>query len=196
MTTDVLKLPGDYVVDAKNGNITLNVSTTGHTGSLVLNGNLQVIGNSGQVDALTLSIRDNIITLNSGETNTTVSQGVAGIRVARGFDNSDSNSATFLFNDTVAWSDGVNTTHGIFEFSVAQQTSAIRTDAIRVSTASTSLNLLGADNPNAVVSVKGTIGYENRVVDDDDIPNKRYVDLQVASGSASRRQSIIFGIIF
>lgn len=44
------------------------------------------------------------------------------------------------------------------------------------------LNIFGSDNPTSVLSVSGTLNYEINVIDDDDIPNKKYVDDALASG--------------
>ena len=44
------------------------------------------------------------------------------------------------------------------------------------------LNIFGSDNPHSVLSVHGTDNYAGRVTDDDDIPNKYYVDHAIAVG--------------
>jgi hypothetical protein len=125
--------------------------------------------------------------LNSGETNGYVTGGYSGIAISRGSVNTLTNAAALLYNDTAYWSyDTITTgTQGVWEFSVGDgiqlATSAIKTNAIRIGGGSF-LNLFGRENPNAVLNVRGTTDYELQVLDDDDIPNKRYVDDKAYSG--------------
>ena len=179
MTTDVLKLPGDYIINAVKGDMTIDLTSLDRVGTLVVNGNFRVNGHSSQSSQTTTPssvFDDNLIVLNNNETNLYVSEGISGIVISRGNGSSIDNAATLLFNDNAYWSNGVYTNRGIFEAAVAGVPSAIRVDGIRISSSSTSLNLLGVNNPTATISVKGTQNYENQVVDDDDIPNKKYVD--------------------
>ncbi len=184
-TVNVLRLPGDYQLLAKKGGIVIdayddNLSRTANAGAVTIYGDLNVIGNTTAVASTDTNITDNIIVLNSGETNSYVTLGVAGLAIDRGVLGplGIGNQATLLFNDTEYWSfDNITTsTRGIWEFSVAGETAAIRTDAIRVSSSRNNLNLFGQENPTATLNVKGTTDYELNISDDDDIPNKKYVD--------------------
>jgi hypothetical protein len=182
-TVNIVRLPGDYQLLAKNGGIVIDAYNdtsprTATAGAVTIYGDLNVVGNTTFIASTDTHVIDNIMFLNSGETNTYVTLGVSGLAISRGSISTTSNAATLLFNDNEYWSvDNINTaTRGVWEFSVAEQTAAIRTDAIRVSSTRNELNLFGIENPLATLNVKGTTDYENQVLDDDDIPNKKYVD--------------------
>lgn len=187
MSTDVLKVSGDYLVDAKNGNITLNVTnpSTSHTGTVTIVGNLDVIGQTTQIEAQDSRIKDNIIVLNSGEVNEYVTLGTSGILIARGHSDTLPTAATLLYNDDSYWNVASVPTRGVFEFNSASVGSAIRANAIRIdiSAGNSTLNIFGDDNPAGVINVLGTEDYETRVLHDDDIPNKKYVDSAVYFGT-------------
>jgi hypothetical protein len=196
MTTNVVRVPGDYRIQTKtNGQLILDTGL--NTGTVVITGSLDVRGTTTVVQATNASIKDNTLVLNAGETNSYVTLGTSGIIVDRGNDASLSNAATFLYNDE-AGNDGFtwHTTdisqRGIFEFKVAGNVSAIKVNAIRVDEGSAPrvggyprLNIFGSDNPGTVISVAGTLNYEDRIIDDDDIPNKAYVDIAVQTAQTT-----------
>jgi hypothetical protein len=189
MPTDVLKVSGDYLLNAKDGNVTINVTNASsqHTGTVTIIGNLNVLGTQTNIASVDSIVKDNIILLNSGETaNPGITLGRSGIRIARGFDDASNYAASILYNETIGdgyWTDTNGDRHdGIFEFKSAGEGSAISVNAIRISSTS-SLNLLGGESGDAVVNVKGQIDYLSRVVDPDDIPNKAYVDQALFAGT-------------
>lgn len=203
MATDVLKVPGDYLLQtAPGGLITLDLATTG---TVIINGNLQVKGTETVTSATNVSIKDNIFIINSGENYPEthsgeygITLGTAGILIARGNNDDATKAATIIYNETVGdgfWTDGVgNTNKGIFEFKVVEKGSAIKANAIRIDAASTTtLNLLGAESGDAMLNVKGQVDYHTRVVDDDDIPNKKYVDSALFSGTDLAKQLKVLG---
>lgn len=195
MSTDVLKVSGSYLLDAKNGDVTINVTNTPlhHTGTVTIIGNLDVIGQTTQLASQNSNIKDNIIVLNSGEINSYVTLGSSGILIARGNSDALPNAATLLYNDTNYWNVSSVATRGVFEFDSAEAGSAIRVNAIRInqSNGNTTLNILGDDNPQAMINVKGTDDYASRVLDDDDIPNKKYVDSAVYSGTDIAKRLVV-----
>jgi hypothetical protein len=209
MTTDVLKLQGDYQIHAATGGSivldVLNNGTTATSGYVVINGNLDVRGTTTYIESVNSNVRDNIITLNSGEPTTafnggiTAAGGTSGLKISRGrVGNDTDNLAAFIeWNENAVWNGTgrVGQVNGLFEFRIGQTTnnpkfSAIKVNAIRIDQFSAStigagtgaprLNIFGKENPTAVISVAGTSGYADRVVDDDDIPNKKYVDNKLA----------------
>lgn len=194
MTTNVLKVTGDYLLDARNGDVTINLSNNDpvHTGTVTIVGNLNVVGQTTQIETIDSRIKDNIIVLNSGETNAYVTLGTSGILIARGNSDQIDNAATLLYNDEATWTpDDLPEipNRGIFEFKSELKGSAILTNAIRIDNGTTStLNILGAENPNSVISVVGTVDYETRVVHDDHIPNKKYVDNAIYSGTDAAKR--------
>jgi hypothetical protein len=192
MVTDVVRVDGDYNIQAKNGAIRLNAQST------IINGGLTVYGTQTNVDTIDLAITATILILNQGEPGpgvTRVTPGFpaysAGLMVARGNSDSPNSGAFLLYDDSVTSSDGTNTIQGMWRFNGTtaygpnEYGSAIQVQAIRTPNGAT-LNLLGADNPNAKLTVKGAstvTTYASRVTDDDDIPNKAYVDQFYARGT-------------
>ena len=84
---------GNYTIRVAEGNtITLD---TGATGTTTLTGNLTVQGTTTTVNSSDLSLKDNIIVLNDGETGSGVTLNTSGIRIDRG----SQNDATLLFDN-------------------------------------------------------------------------------------------------
>jgi hypothetical protein len=198
MTVEVLRVPGDYYIDVSSGSMTINITNAATTGTLTVIGNINILGQTSQIQTVNSVIQDNIITLNYDEINNYVTAGTSGILISRGNDNSISNAATMLFNDisttpSTVWTDNSATVYeGLFDFSVAGAGSAIRISAIRVNSTGSTLNIFGVENPSGMMNVKGTVDYELRVVDDDDIPNKKYVD-DARYSSTIQAQRIQYG---
>ena len=198
-TTSVVRVPGDYQIVARSGGVVIDVTTTStlraaNTGTVTIYGDLNVIGSTTYINSTNTNILDNILILNSGETNEYVTLGTAGIAVSRGSISTLTNAATLLYDDTVYWSYDNNTSfRGIWEAAVGsgnleRSPTAVRMAAIRVGANSNSFNIFGQDNPLAVINVKGTTDYEQHVLDDDDIPNKKYVDDRVFNGNELARK--------
>jgi hypothetical protein len=189
MPTDVLRLPGNYVIQARANSST---SVTIDSPTVFINGNLSIIGTATNIISTNTNITDNILILNSGETNDYVTLGSSGIMIARGNNDSESQAAFMVLNDSTStggvWTVGTDTNRGVFEFSVAGAMSAIRINAIRTQDSTGRLNIFGEENPLAVLSVAGTFNYEDQVLDDDDIPNKKYVDDARYSGTETARK--------
>ena len=185
MTTDVLRLPGDFRIEA---NSTSSASVTIDSPLTIITGQLNIIGDSTTITSTNTNIVDNILVINSGETNEYVTLGTSGILIARGNNDAPNDAATMLYNDNSYWNVDAVTTRGVFEFSVKQHSSAIRVNAIRVESGVDKLNILGTDNQLSVISVAGTYNYEDQILDDDDIPNKKYVDSALYSGTETARK--------
>lgn len=202
-TVNILRVPNDYQILAKNGGIILDAYNDGtlHAatpGTITVYGDLNVIGDTTYVSTTNTNVVDNIIFLNSGESNGYVTRGWSGIAISRGDITTTTNAATLLYNDTAYWTTGTisTSTRGVWEFSVGDgvnlQASAIRINAIRMG-AGGRLNIFGQENPNSVLNVSGTVNYEDNVIDDDDIPNKKYVDQRVFSGTELAKQLVVGG---
>lgn len=187
MSTDVLRLTGDYKVQTSDGGI-ITLDTGISTGTVVITGNLDVRGNQTTVESNNTKIKDNEIILNDGETNGYVTLGKAGIVIDRG-NNASSTSAAYLsYNDTAYWQTPGTTSRGIWEFKVGNKFSAIKVNAIRFDGLGADLdgrlNLLGP-SVTGMLSVAGQSNYAARVTDPDDIPNKEYVDNVPFKGTAT-----------
>lgn len=176
MSSSVLNVSNNYKIKVISGG-TVTVDT-GSNGQLVLTGNLVVQGNTTAVNTINLNIKDNIIVLNSGELGSGVSLTTAGIQVDRGPNPTPPGGysrAQILWDESAQWSDPVSATtkNGLWIFStVSDGINGIRTNSINTSGG----DLYLINDGTGVVSVTGTNNYEDNVVDDDHIPNKRYVD--------------------
>ena len=180
MAVDVLKVTGDYKIVTSTD---ASAQVTLDTPEVRITGDLTVLGTTTTIDTANMTIEDNIITLNSGETSLSgISLGQAGLNIYRG---PSSSAATFLFDDTLTYiQPNGNTGPGVFTFKVGASLGAIQAHVLE--TTGEDLILLGQNAPNAVISVTGTSDYENNVTSDDDIPNKKYVDTAVAGAAINR----------
>ena len=166
-----LKIPnGDYKVAVQpGGTITLDTGDT--IGQVVITGDLVVQGETTTLNTSELFVEDKILKLNNGETGFGIS-GVdvfdrdSGIQIDRG-QNPD---VYFLFDESV------NEPFGSFILRDHNRNLMPLTTNF-INTEGGNLNLIGSGN--GVVSVSGTSNYEDRVIDDDDIPNKRWVEQEL-----------------
>jgi hypothetical protein len=162
---------GDYNIKAKDtGTITLQA------GTVKVAGNLTVTGGTTFVTSTNLDVVDRIITLNKGETGSGVTATYSGIEIDRG----SSSRAALVFNETDPT--GISGSVGTWMIGSGTDPSYGFTDSNiklrRILTNSTTdsgdLTLIGTGT--GVVKVSGTTDYEVQVTDDDDLPNKKYVD--------------------
>ena len=166
MTTDVLRLQGDYLIQTKvnvsgvstGGVITLDVGSQNgiSTGTVYVNGNLVVRGTQTTINTTDSAIKDNTITLNAGEPTTAVSgavtKGTAGIKISRGRAGADQDqfAAFFEYNDTKSWQGTgvISNIQGIWELRTGKtgrpQYSALKLNAIRIDENSASTAGTGA----------------------------------------------------
>ena len=165
---------GDYNIKTGEGSSIL-LDTGPNVGEVRITGNLIVLGETLTVEATNLNVQDNIIILNYGETGQGVTLGYSGVQIDRGYNIDSSQVApTALLWDEAneTWQIAQGTPEDGFNFTDSKlKLSRILTDA---ATDDGDLILIGAGT--GVVKVTGTLNYEQQVVDDDDVPNKRYVD--------------------
>lgn len=181
MTTDVLKVSGNYILQANNGVITLDSPST------VLNGNLTVLGTSTVVQSTIASIKDNMLVLNSGEPGPGVTLGTSGIMIARGNSDDPSVAATFYFDENFTFSHpvyGAMTGRWRFGTTSSLVGHVVELYAVTIPFVANTLTFFSSVNPNAVLSVQGTTDYESNVIHDDHIPNKKYVDDTLLAGTS------------
>lgn len=178
--TKFLHVPtGGYKIKVQEGN-EIVLDTGVETGQVRITGDLIVEGNTTTVDSETMVIKDNIIVINDGETGAGITLDVAGLRIDRG----SLLDAFILFDENVTWRDPVTETtqSGAFIFrNDAGSVVGIRTNSI--STGGGDLYLINTGT--GVISVEGTNNYENNVVDDDHVPNKKYVDDAIVTAFAN-----------
>ena len=162
-----VQVNGDYNIKTREGGrITLN--TGPGVGEVRVTGNLLVEGDTLTVSAENLNVNDNIITLNYGESGAGVTLRYSGVQVDRG----SSSAASFIFDENDnSWNLAFGA-EGAYNFADSKlRVSQIATNA---DTDSGDLILIGSGT--GVVKVAGTLNYELQITDDDDIPNKKYVD--------------------
>lgn len=162
---------GDYNIKAKDtGTITLQA------GNVKVAGNLTVTGGVAYVQSTNLDISDRIITLNKGETGSGVTATYAGLEIDRG----SSSRAALVFDETNptgiggavgTWmiGSGTDPSYGFTDSNLK-----LRRVLTNSGTDGGDLTLIGTGT--GVVKVAGTTDYEVQVTDDDDLPNKKYVD--------------------
>lgn len=164
---------GDYklVVGSTTtpGYITLDTNPTGTVGvqgKVTVTGDLEVLGNTTTVQSETLTIKDNIIYLNVGETNA----GVATLGTSSGFtiDRGTLPDTSFLWDETVTSEDPTGALagdpDGTFVFQDANSNlRAIATNSINTLDGGLAIEV-GADASKAIYVVN-TSNYETRIFD-------------------------------
>jgi hypothetical protein len=193
---DILRVPGNYTVQSKNGQITLD------TTAVVIKGDLTVIGTQTNIQTTDSFIKDNLLVLNSGETNSNpfgqVTLGTAGIKIARGNNDDNALAAFFIYDEnftfTPSWAPVITTgtwklyaNNGYGQF--------FQTCGFTVPQAINTLTIFGSYNPYGIISVEGTSQYENQVTKDFHIPNKKYVDNLAASTEFSKKLVVGFSAV-
>lgn len=170
MSTDVLRLQGDYLIQTKvnssgvstGGSLTLDVGSQSgvSTGTVYVNGNLVVRGTQSTINTIDTAIKDTTITLNAGEVSTAISgsittpgsNGYSGLKISRGRNGLDQDQfAAFLeFNNNARWqgTGAISSIAGVWEFRTGKtgrpQYSAIKVNAIRIDELSASTAGSGA----------------------------------------------------
>ena len=183
------RVNGDYNIKVKDGG-TIKLDT-GPSGDTFITGNLTVQGDVTSISTTNLEIEDRIITLNDGENGPGVSLLYSGIEIDRGtyVDSTAVPRAAFVWNETNPgfttdedpasasgyWQIVTGSSETAYGFADSNlKVRRILTDA---STDSGDLTLIGTGT--GVVKVAGTTNYRLQVTDDNDIPNKDYVDFSI-----------------
>ena len=192
-----LQVNGDYNIKAGDGaKITLDTGPSVSGGSVRVTGDLIVEGETVSVAATNLDVQDNIITLNSGETGEGVTLDYSGIEIDRGFyaDSSQIPRSVFLYsepNDIVdltdtderpTWLIANGSAPGPYNY----DESNLRLRRILTDSATDAGDLILIGTGAGVIKVgdrNSTTGhgYEYYVTDDNDVPNKKYVDDRILS---------------
>jgi hypothetical protein len=164
----VVQVNGDYTIKASAGG-TIRLDTGSNVGFVRVTGSLLVDGDTLTVSAENLNVKDNVIVLNFGETGAGVTLEYSGIQIDRG----TLTPASILFDEGAdSWFIAEGTPESSFNYTNSNlRLRRISTDS---DTDSGDLTLIGFGT--GVVKVLGTTNYEQQVTDDDDIPNKKYVD--------------------
>lgn len=167
---------GNYTIRTPDGN-SITLDTGAQVGDVIVTGNLQVRGTTTTVESADLNVEDNIITVNFGETGSGVTLDRAGLQVDRG----TVVDAQLVFDESISHNDPISQTNKFGTWTFRDTNGVLlglRTNSI--STGGGDLYLINSGT--GVINVSGTNNYENQVTDDDDIPNKRYVDDAITIG--------------
>lgn len=171
-----LRVNGDYNIRAGDGaKITLDTGPAVSGGSVRVTGNLVVEGDTFNISTTNLTIEDNIISLNTGEVGPGVTLIYSGVEIERGNTSAvtPQNNASLLYDEsTDSWLIAHGSAPGPFNFDA----SSLRLKQILTNSTTDSGDLTLIGTGTGVVKVSGTINYEDQVTDDDDIPNKKFVD--------------------
>lgn len=173
-----LRVNGDYSIKTEEG-ARITLDTGPNVGSVRVTGDLIVEGSTVIIEATNLDIEDNIIVLNKNETGAGVTLDFSGIQIDRG----TLGAASFIWNENITIPTGSSSTNtggwqlvsgtgGVYGFS----DSRLKLKEITTESAVDGGDLLLIGQGTGVVKVTGTDTYEAQVTDDDDIPNKKYVD--------------------
>jgi predicted nucleic-acid-binding Zn-ribbon protein len=179
--SQVVQTNGNYKIKtALNGQIILDTGPT--IGQVVVTGNLIVKGNTTigdvtNVAVVDMKVEDNIITLNSGESGNGVTLNYAGIEIDRG----QVDKAAIVFDEsTNTWlfAKGQNGTYNFTDNNSIKLSNITFTDTsdpdgydIRVRSV--------AGPGTGVLRIFDIENYEDYVLNNNDIPNKRYVDRRI-----------------
>lgn len=173
---------GDYVLSVQaGGNITLD--TGSRIGLTTITGNLDVQGTVTYIESTNTTINDNIIVLNQNETNNYVTLQYSGIEISRGTNNTYGN-AQIVYNEN-----GTGNTDGTVALRYTIGGTYIPLETNKVT--SNGDLVLFPGTTTGVVTVDGTTNYENRVLSDTTLTNKKYVDDYVAVYFATHFSSIL-----
>jgi hypothetical protein len=173
----------DYRVRVQSGGtITLDVGTGNPTtGTVVITGNLDVKGTTTTVESSTTTVADNILQLNFGQTGAGISSALgyqSGIQIGRG----SRSDALLVFNEQVPHYDpgSATTIPGTFVFKTADQ-ALTGIQVASISTSSATNLVFDMQNTDSIIKIANSTNYESRVLADNDVPNKKYVNDYVSA---------------
>jgi hypothetical protein len=164
---------GDYrIITAPGGTITLDsgsasiVEPAGWPGGVIINGDLLVNGVTTTIESATLTVKDNIIIINEGETGNGVTLNTSGIQIDRG----EEPDVSFLWDERIGAFVLVDASY--LNPADNLHDSALALGARSILTGGSNLTLVGAnlgsaDDEEGVVDVIGTVDYERKVLDYD-----------------------------
>lgn len=170
----------DYRIIVESGG-TITLDTGENSGGVLVTGNLSILGTLFNITADNTTIKDNIILLNDGENGLgiTPNQGKAGIEIDRGL----RDNAFLYFDETITRLNQSSGPEFIGSFVLMDSSDnliPLRTQHINTD----GENLYLINNGAGVISVEGTVNYESNVLNDDHIPNKKYVDDAIVAYAA------------
>ena len=186
----------NYRVQVQSGGtITLDTGTS--NGIVIVTGDLRVLGNTTTIDTANMTIEDNVILLNKGETGAGITEGTSGLEISRGtLDN-----AQLLFDESLTHWDqtagagrgngtGGDDVNGTFVLKTADDTLSSLKVAGIVAPEDLDLTFDLRNKPYALrIANADATAYSSRVfvglnvteVNDNLIPNRKFVTQYVAA---------------
>lgn len=152
-----LRVPdGDYKVEVQpGGRITLDTGTD--QGQVRVTGDLIIEGDTTTVQSINLTVSDNIIIVNAGETGNGVTLDRAGVQIERG----NFVDTYIVFDERIQWAPpGGATRNGAFTF-VDETDAFVGLRVNSITTGGGDLGLIGSGS--GVITVSGTTNYEQQV---------------------------------
>jgi hypothetical protein len=206
MSADKLVLSGDYYIKTANSG-TITLDTGALVGTVRITGNLDVQGNTTQIESINATIKDNTIILNQGEPHTgTISAlgGTSGIKISRDPTDSDAYAVTLLWDNNQAWTAGGTNGNGLWTFYNESRYAGVEVGFLKINSAlsqATDKNYILTDGlTNLTIGPETSDSYLARLQntnDGNDIPNKAYVDWKFSQPSqvltATQARSIVAG---
>ena len=161
---------------------TITLDTGDGTGTVVITGNLDVKGATSTIESTNTTIKDNIIQINYGQTGNGISSVLnyqAGIRIGRG----NYSDAEILFDEQVTHYNPLTATtvSGTFVLKTVDGTlTGLQVGSI-ANSGTTNL-IFDLQSAEYVLSIANSTNYESRVLNANDIPNRKFVADYVVSG--------------
>lgn len=178
--TQVVRVNGDYKIKTPFDKV-----ITLDSGNVLVTGDFTVMGNNTSMEVSNLQIEDRIITVNKGESGVGVTGIYAGIEVDRG----SANKVAILYNET---DDAWEFSEEIPSVGYSVATSKIKINQIvsDVTINGGNLHLIG-DHVGVVTvpNLPFPNSYRDQIIsrgNDNDIPNKGYVDFAVSNAPPPR----------
>jgi len=185
----VLNVSGDYrIIVQSGGNLILD---PGSSGTVTITGNLDVMGTRTVIESNTASIQDNLVQINYDPNNIYNGAGIptaspingqGGLQIWRG----SYSPAYFLFDETINhYSPAISgTSTGTFVLKTGDGVLE-GLNLATILTPSTSNFVFDMQNNPYVLTIANAAGYENQVLHDNDIPNRKYVQQYVQNAAGT-----------
>jgi hypothetical protein len=157
--------------DATPASATITLDTGARTGTTVVTGDLLVQGTTTTVESNNTSINDNIILLNRGESQNYVTLQYSGIQISRGYNNTYGDAQVVYNEKSSTDSDGTV----VLRYTIGGTYIPLETN--KIDSGGQDLTLYPGEE--GIVGVFGTTNYKARVVDDNALTNKGYVDYAI-----------------
>ena len=182
---------GDYRLIVQSGGF-ITLDTGSSVGTVVITGNLDVKGITTTIESVNTTIADNIFKVNEGQTGNGISAAngyQAGMQISRGTNQTTYPDAQFIFDESVQHYDALTSTNkpGSFVFRNFNTTTGLGAgltgiQVSSISTAAASDLVFDLQSSIRKVRLVNTTGYESRVTQDNDIPNRKFITDYVAAG--------------